>query len=81
MATKIPKEMLSHVIRTAPRSDYNWEQYDDGDWWQLRQGDDYTTRTVSARGSAAAWAKAHGKRAETAALKDHDGFALRFVSD
>ena len=59
--------------------EYNWEQYDDGDWWELRQGDDYHVQTTSARMSAANWAKARNKKAEMGSLKDHDGFALRFV--
>lgn len=81
MAKKIPTEMFQHVIKTAPQSDYNWEQYDDGDWWELRHGDDYLVQTTSARASAKKWAEAHGRRAEVASLKDHDGFALRFVNN
>lgn len=79
MAKKIPKEMLSHIIKTAPRTEYNWDQYADGDWWELRQGEDYQVQTSSARMAAGTWAKARGMKAEMANLKDHDGFAVRFV--
>lgn len=79
MAKKIPTEMVQHVTKVSPRTDYNWEQYDDGDWWELRRGDDYQVQTASARMSAGKWAETHGRTAETGILKDHDGFALRFV--
>jgi hypothetical protein len=81
MAKKIPNEMVSHITKTAPRTEYNWEHYDDGDWWELRKGEDYHVQTSSARMNATVWAKAHKKKAEMATLRDHDGFALRFVNN
>lgn len=80
MAKKIPKEMVPHITKTAPRTDYNWDQYADGDWWELRKGDDYQVQTQSARGSADRWATSQNLKAEMASLKDHDGFLVRFVS-
>lgn len=81
MAQKIPNDMVKHIVKMAPQSDHNWPQYDDGEWWKLVHGEDYHVQTSSARNSAKAWAKAHGKRAELGSLKDQDGFVLRFVGN
>lgn len=77
MAKKIPDNLIHHVIKSSPRVDHNWDQYADGDWWELKRGEDYTILTQSARQSVDKWAKGEGLVAETANLKDGDGFALR----
>jgi hypothetical protein len=79
MARKIPKEMVSHITKTAPRTVYNWEKYTDGEWWEFRKGDDYQVQTQSARGAAERWAEREGFKAEVANLKEHDGFVVRFI--
>jgi hypothetical protein len=81
MAQKVPNEMVPLIIKMAPQSDHNWEQYDDGAWWKLVKGDDYQVQTNSARNSAKNWAKVNGRRAEIGSLKDQDGFVLRFVNN
>lgn len=78
MAKKIPPQMLEHVIKNNPRTEYNWEKYADGDWWEFRRGEDYQVQTQSARSSATNWAKSNGYDVETATLKEQDGFAFRF---
>jgi hypothetical protein len=78
MARKIPTEMVQHIVKSSPRTEYNWDQYADGEWWELRKGDDYQVQTSSARASVARWAESEGYEAELANLKEHDGFVLRF---
>lgn len=80
MAKKIPNEMVPHIVKAAPRTDYNWEQYDDGDWWQLKHGEDYFVQTPSARNAAVKWGEARGYSVELGNLKEGDGFLVRFVS-
>lgn len=81
MAQKIPNEMIPHITKAAPRTEYGWEQYDDGGWWKLQHGEDYHVQTSSARMSAVKWAEKNGRKAEMSALKESDGFVLRFVTD
>lgn len=80
MAQKIAKEMVPHIVKSLAQEDYNWEQYDDGDHWQLRRGEDYEVQTQSAKTNAKKWAQQHNKRAEISTLKEGDGFVLRFTS-
>lgn len=77
MAQKVSADMIPHITKMSPRTDYNWEKYADGEWWQLRQGDDYTAQTVSVRQSLARWAKANDFNVQAAALKEGDGFVFR----
>jgi thiamine monophosphate kinase len=79
MAQKIATEMVPHLVKSLAHEEYNWEQYDDGEHWQLRRGDDYAVQTQSAKTAAKKWAKDHNKRAEIGTLKEGDGFVLRFV--
>jgi len=81
MAKKIPNNMVPHIIKMSPQEEYNWTQYDDGDWWELRRGTDYMVQTNSARTSAKKWADDNGRKAELGNLKDHDGFVVRFTKD
>jgi hypothetical protein len=78
MAKKIPDEMIDHIVKATPRSDYNWERYADGSWWELRRKEDYTVQTATARQAAIKWGRKEGYRVETGNLKEGDGFALRF---
>lgn len=79
MAKKVPSEMIPHITKSSPRTDYNWQQYADGDWWELRRGQDYQVQTLSARTSAENWAKKEGYKADIGNLKEHDGFVIRFT--
>ena len=78
MAKQIPDIMVPEIVKAAPRTDYNWEQYTDGKWWQLKKGEDYTVLTASARLAAIKWGEREGYSVETANLRDEDGFVLRF---
>ena len=77
MAKQIPDIMVPDIVKAAPRTDYNWEQYADGKWWQLKKGEDYTVMTASARTAVTKWGEREGLTVETANLKDEDGFVLR----
>lgn len=76
MAQKVSKEMLTHIAKSAPRTEYDWEKYADGEWWSLKRGEDYTAQTVSVRTSAKRWGNQQGYTVQTALLKDGDGFVL-----
>lgn len=80
MAQKIQEDMVDHMVKATPRSDYDWDQYVDNGWWALRRGTDYTVLTQSASTNAKNWAKGKGYRVRTANLKEGDGFALRIDS-
>lgn len=72
---------LDEAPRVA-RGLYGFEQYTDGNWWVLSNGEDYPSEhdTQRVRESAKAWARRHGYRLASRKVDD-ESIALQFIAD
>lgn len=73
--------MLEHFAHTAPRTDYEWAQYADGEWWEFRKGEDYEAQTQSVRASLNSWGKRNGYKVSSVENKDRNGFLFSIKSE
>ncbi len=73
MAQKIANPPARVHVRTEK---YPWDEWFDGDWWELFHGDDYEVATDNMRAGAHTAAKRRGGKVSTRLTEN--GFALRF---
>lgn len=64
-------------IRSGARATYPWPSWTDGEWWRLREGDDYSTATPVFQSVARNYARRNGYTLETQLTED--GTFLRFT--
>jgi hypothetical protein len=64
-------------IRPGARATYPWSTWTDGEWWRLREGDDYVTTTTTFQSVARTYARRNGFKLETQLTED--GTFLRFT--
>jgi hypothetical protein len=54
----------------AAQRRYPWEQWSDGQVWELTRGEDFEVTAGSFRDTARGWAREHGYTARTYAVSD-----------
>lgn len=77
MARKLPRFPDELLSRTTQR--YPWDEWLDGDVWELTKGEDYTIKTKSIRTTAQQAAREKGGRAKCAEADNGDKLILQFV--
>ncbi len=58
---------------------YPWNDWADGNIWQLTKGEDFTAKPQTVAQQARKWAKTNGFKVHVSAEKDGDKVVLQFV--
>lgn len=80
MATKLPA-FPPHLIGRYTADRYPWDEWLDGDVWDLEPGKDFHVKTQSMRTMAVAKAKERGFKVRTATDPDTRHFVLQALLD
>lgn len=75
MATRLENNDLP-LGRGLPKL-YPWEEWADGAWWEIEEGEDYTCKAESFRTAAYKWGRRNGYHVETQ-LPPWGGVRVRF---
>lgn len=67
------------TVPSATRAPYvGWDQFTDGEWWELTKGDDFRQEAHKAARAARQWAAVHGYRCKAHVVKDGEAVKVRF---
>lgn len=72
-------ENVAKAMAKEGRTNYPWEKWANGRWWQLESGIDFRVEPVTFKNQAKTWGNQHGYLTEAYVTQTDDGVVLCFT--